>query len=80
MEWKTSWGYEPIDYGKTIGWIEETACRMYVKNNLSGNRVRVRFSNRFGNTPLYFQAVPGMGMEIPGKMPARYPEYTKKSS
>lgn len=22
-------------------------------------------------------AVPGMGMEIPGKMPARYPEYTK---
>ena len=25
-------------------------------------------------------AVPGMGMEIPGKMPARYPEYTKKSS
>ncbi|WP_195420686.1 hypothetical protein [Faecalicatena contorta] len=57
MEWKTSWGYEPIDYGKTIGWIEETACRMYAKNNLSGNRVRVRFSNRYGNTPLHFQAV-----------------------
>lgn len=57
MEWKTSWGYEPIDYGKTIGRIEETACRMYAKNNLSGNRVRVRFSNRYGNTPLYFQAV-----------------------
>ncbi len=43
MEWKTSWGYEPIDYGKTIGWIEETACRMYVKNNLSGNRVKSDF-------------------------------------
>lgn len=57
MKWKTSWGYEPIDYGKTIGRIEETACRMYAKNNLSGNRVRVRFSNRYGNTPLHFQAV-----------------------
>lgn len=57
MHWKTIWGYEPIDYGRIIGKTENTVCRLHVNNNLSGNELRIRFTNRYGIAALRFRAV-----------------------
>ena len=57
MEWKTSWSYLPIHYNTCIGTLENVTQRTYFWNNLSGQKVRVRFSNRYGTTPLILDHV-----------------------
>lgn len=48
MDWKTSWSYLPINYDTNIGTVENITQRTYFKNNLTGNKVRVKFSNKYG--------------------------------
>lgn len=47
MEWKTTWSYLLIDYNSSIGTIENLTQRTVFRNNLSGEKIRIRFSNLF---------------------------------
>ncbi|MDD5936442.1 MAG: GDSL-type esterase/lipase family protein [Clostridiales bacterium] len=55
MFWNTSWSYLPVNYGTNIGTIENMTQRSILWNNVSGNKVKVRFSNRYGKTPLLIE-------------------------
>lgn len=57
MSWYTSWSYLPINYNTTIGTIENITQRTFFRNNLSGTRVRLKFSNRYGKEPLILEKV-----------------------
>lgn len=57
MEWKKTWSYLPIPYNTTIGTLENITQRTYIKNNLSGNRVKVCFSNCYGTEKLVMEQV-----------------------
>lgn len=52
MRWTPAWGYLPVDYGMTIGEIKNVTQRTFIRNNLSGERIRILFSNRYGTKPL----------------------------
>lgn len=55
MDWKTSWSYLPINYDTNIGTVENITQRTYFKNNLRGNKVRVKFSNKYGSGKLVLE-------------------------
>ena len=57
MEWNTAWSYLPIDYNTTIGEIENITQRTTFWNNLSGNKLKVKFSNRYSKEPLILEKV-----------------------
>lgn len=57
MKWNTAWSYLPIDYGTTIGTIENITQRTYIWNNISGEKVKLRFSNRYGKEDLILEKV-----------------------
>lgn len=47
MEWKMAWSYLPVNHNTSIGTIENTTLRGFFKNNLQGNKIRIRFSNLY---------------------------------
>ncbi|MDK2808800.1 MAG: hypothetical protein PWP24_1537 [Clostridiales bacterium] len=55
MEWKTSWSYLPIDYGTTIGTIENITQKTTVWNNLNAEKIKIRFSNQYGREDLVIE-------------------------
>lgn len=55
MSWYTSWSYLPVNYNTTIGTIENITQRTFFRNNLNGTRVKVKFSNRYGQEPLILE-------------------------
>lgn len=55
MAWKNAWAYLPIDYGETIGILENITQHMTFKNNLNGERLRVKFTNCYSNQALVFE-------------------------
>lgn len=57
MKWNTTWSYLPINYNTTIGTVENITQRTFFWNNLDGTKVRVRFSNRYGQEPLILEKV-----------------------
>lgn len=57
MEWKTAWSYLPLDYGTTIGTVENITQKTIFRNNINGKRVKVKFTNLYGNTPLKLKEV-----------------------
>ncbi len=57
MEWKTAWSYLPLDYGTTIGIVENITQKTVFRNNINGNKVKVKFTNLYGNTPLKLKEV-----------------------
>lgn len=57
MEWKIAWGYLPINYNTTIGTVENITQRTFIRNNLSGNKVKVKFSNLYGKENLILEKV-----------------------
>lgn len=57
MKWSYVWNYRPVDYGTSIGTIENITQRSYFLNNLSGNKVKLRFSNRFSKEELILEKV-----------------------
>ena len=57
MSWNKAYSYVPIDFGTTIGTIENITQRSYLWNNVSGTKVKVRFSNRYGSDELILDKV-----------------------
>lgn len=57
MEWKTAWSYLLVDYNTNIGFAENLTQRTVLRNNLSGEKVRIRFSNLFSDKPLILESV-----------------------
>ena len=57
MQWKTAFRYLPINYNTTIGTIENITQRTFIQNNLNGERIRIKFSNRYSKEPLILDKV-----------------------
>lgn len=57
MEWKTAWSYVPIDYNTTIGTVENITQRTFIWNNITGDKVKIKFSNLYSKEPLILQKV-----------------------
>jgi len=57
MKWNKAWSYVPIEYGTNIGTIENITQRTVFQNNLSGRKVKVRFSNRYNDQKLVLEQV-----------------------
>lgn len=57
MEWKTTWSYLPINYNTTIGTVEKITQRTYIQNNLSGKKIKIKFSNLYSNEKLILEKV-----------------------
>lgn len=57
MKWYTTWSYLPINYNTTIGTVENITQRTFFWNNLDGTKVRVKFSNSYGQEPLVLEKV-----------------------
>lgn len=66
-KWISSWGFIPIDFRFMPFTLENETQRIYLRNNVRGNRVRLRFSNRGGVTPMHLEQVTiGIGWERDG--------------
>ena len=50
-EWKKAWGYLPANWGTEIGTVENTTQKLWLRNNLNGKEVRVKFSNLYDTQP-----------------------------
>ncbi|MFU7515383.1 GDSL-type esterase/lipase family protein [Clostridium sp. HCS.1] len=57
MEWKTAWSYCPINYDTTIGSVSDLTQRTYFKNNISGNKIKLKFSNIYSKEDLTLDKV-----------------------
>lgn len=57
MNWNKAFSYLPIDYGTVIGTIEDITQRTVFLNNISGEKVKIRFSNRYGRESLILEKV-----------------------
>lgn len=75
MRWETAWSYRPIDYNTTIGEIRNITQRTYFMNNLTGDKARLKFSNRYGTEPILLENVTlgqRKGTEIQSFVPVTY--------
>lgn len=57
MEWKTTWSYLPINYNTVIGTVENITQRTFIRNNLTGNRIKIKFSNLYSDEQLLLEKV-----------------------
>ncbi len=57
MKWVSSFSYLPIDYSVVLAEIKNQTQRVVFDNNLNGNWIRLRFSNRYSKNPLVLQRV-----------------------
>lgn len=57
MEWKMAWSYLPVNHNTCIATISNTTLRGYFKNNLKGEKVRIRFSNLYSDDTLVLDHV-----------------------
>lgn len=46
-KWALAWSYVPIDYNTDIGILEDITQRAILRNNLNGNKIRVKFCNLY---------------------------------
>lgn len=53
----SSWGFIPINFRAMPFTLENETQRVYIRNNVSGDSVRLRFSNRGGITPMRLEEV-----------------------
>jgi len=63
VRWAGSWAAAPQDYAQALPWsgapssppplLDHQTLRQSLQPTLAGRRVRIRFSNRFGNMPLH---------------------------
>lgn len=56
-EWKKAWGYLPANWGTEIGTVENTTQKLWLRNNLNGKEVRVKFSNLYDTQPYVMEHV-----------------------
>lgn len=52
MKWVSTFKYLRINYGEKIANISDTTQRVTFTNNIDGNRVRIRFSNKYDDSPM----------------------------
>ncbi len=57
MDWKTAWSYLPVNHNTCIGTVENITQRSVFKNNLSGTKVKIKFSNLFSKDALVIDHV-----------------------
>ena len=57
MNWKATWKYMPVNYNTDIGIVEDITQRTVFRNNLNGEKVKLKFSNRYGKVPLTLERV-----------------------
>lgn len=57
MEWKMSWSYLQVNHNTCIATIKNTTLRGFFKNNLNGNKIRIRFSNLYSPQTLLLDHV-----------------------
>ena len=55
--WKTSWSYLPIPFGQTVGHLENCTEFVWIKNNVDGCALRLRFTNRYSEGSLVIEKV-----------------------
>lgn len=67
MKWVSSLSYLPIRYGIPLAEVADQTQRVIFPNNLNGNKLRLRFSNRYGTKPLVLEKVT-VGVEQNGKI------------
>lgn len=44
-EWKLAWSYVPVTYGTELGVLENVTQKSVIRNNLAGDRVKLKFTN-----------------------------------
>lgn len=52
MKWTSAFSYLPINYGFPLANVEDQTQRVIFDNNLNGEKIRLRFSNRYSARPL----------------------------
>lgn len=57
MEWKTTWAYLPIDYNTIIGEIENLTQKFSCNNNLDGEGLKIKFTNKFGKKTIRCKSI-----------------------
>lgn len=57
MKWTVGWKYLPIDYGFPLGCLGKVTQRTIFKNNLNGNKIRLKISNKYGKDPLVLEKI-----------------------
>ena len=57
MKWASAFKYISINYDARIATVKNRTQRVSFANNLNGDRIRLRFSNRYGKTPLRLDRV-----------------------
>lgn len=57
MKWVSAFKYLPVNYDERIATVQNMTQRVSFDNNLNGERIRLRFSNRYGKIPLRLDCV-----------------------
>lgn len=52
-----AWKYLPVNYGTNIGSVENTLQKTWFRNNLKGEKIRLKFTNKYGVSPLILDRV-----------------------
>ncbi len=57
MKWTSAWRYMSIEFGMPAFILRHQTQRFIFLNNLDGEKIRIRFTNRYGSAPLRLDAV-----------------------
>ena len=52
MKWVSAFSYLPVNYSVPLASVADQTQRVTFDNNLNGNKIRIRFSNRYSSKPL----------------------------
>lgn len=52
MKWASAFSYLPIDYAVSLAKVQDQTQRVLFDNNLNGEKIRLRLSNRYSTKPL----------------------------
>lgn len=67
MKWSSAFSYLPVNYGVMLAHAEDQTQRVIFDNNLNGNKIRLRFSNRYSLKPLTLMRV-SVGIVMDGQV------------
>ena len=57
MKWASTFKYLSINYDARVATARNLTQRVSFDNNLNGDRIRLRFSNRYGKVPMRLDRV-----------------------
>lgn len=67
MKWVSTFSYLPIPYNISLAKVKDQTQRVVFDNNLNGERIRLRFSNRYSKKTLVLQKV-SIGVSRDGRI------------